>query len=74
MDIEKIETEALGLSPEDRAKLAHRLLESLDTLSEQEAEQIWITEAKRRAQELESGAVSPVSAAELEARVQAHLR
>lgn len=74
MDIEKIEIEALDLPPVDRAKLAHRLLESLDPLSEQEAEQIWITEAKRRAQELDSGAVSPVSAAELEARVQAHLR
>ncbi len=74
MEIDKIETEALDLPPKERAKLAHRLLESLDTVSEQEAELIWIEEAKRRAGELDSGSVTPVSGEELEARVQAHLR
>ena len=38
MDVQTIENEALRLPPEDRAKLAQKLLLSLDTLSEAELE------------------------------------
>lgn len=62
MDLKTVEHEALRLSPEDRAKLAQKLLLSLDTLSEEEAEQAWLIEADRRARELDRGEVQPISA------------
>ena len=69
-----LEKEALELPVAKRAKLAQRLLESLDQLSEQEAEKLWLAEATRRARELDTGKVRPISAAELERRVQARLK
>ena len=44
-----IEEEALHLPIEARAKLARRLLESLDELSQQDDERVWLVEAERRA-------------------------
>ena len=41
MSIEEIEAEALKLDPKARARLAGRLLESLETLSDQENERLW---------------------------------
>ena len=69
-----IEEEALHLPIRDRAKLAHRLLESLDNVSKADAKQLWLEEAERRARELDSDEVKPVSAEELERRVQARLK
>ena len=40
MSIEEIEAEALKLDPKARARLAERLLESLETLSDQENERL----------------------------------
>ena len=48
MSIEDIEGEALKLDPQARARLASRLLESLETLSDQENERLWAEEAERR--------------------------
>ncbi len=48
MSIEEIEAEALKLDAKARARLAERLLESLETLSEQENERLWAEEAERR--------------------------
>lgn len=74
MEPNTIEQEALHLPIRDRAKLAHRLLESLDNLSESDAEELWLDEAKRRAEEIDQGKVNLVSAEELERRVQARLK
>lgn len=52
MSIEDLEAAALKLTPEARAKLAGRLLESLESLSDQENERLWATEALRRSAEL----------------------
>ena len=48
MTIKDIEGEALKLLPRERARLAERLLESLEDLSEAENEQLWAEEAERR--------------------------
>jgi len=48
MSIEEIEAEALKLDPRARARLAERLLESLETLSDEENERLWAEEAERR--------------------------
>ena len=48
MTIGEIESEALRLNPSDRARLAERLLDSLETLSEEENARLWADEAERR--------------------------
>ncbi len=48
MSIKEIEAVALTLDPRDRARLAGRLLQSLEDLSEKENELIWAQEAERR--------------------------
>ena len=45
MSIEKLETEALKLTPRERARLAERLLQSLEYLPDEENARLW---AKRR--------------------------
>jgi len=54
MNAEELKAEALRLAPEDRAKLAHALLESLEDLSEAEIESLWVDEALRRDKEFDS--------------------
>lgn len=48
MSIDELETEALKLDPKSRARLAEKLLASLDDLSEEENARIWVAEAARR--------------------------
>lgn len=48
MSIDELETEALKLDPKGRARLAERLLASLDELSEDENAALWAEEAARR--------------------------
>jgi len=48
MSIREIEAAALKLVPKERARLAGKLLESLENLSEEENELIWTQEAERR--------------------------
>ena len=54
MSIEEIEARVLKLDPRSRARLAGRLLESLEALSPEERAQVWAEEAVRRDAELES--------------------
>lgn len=69
-----IEKEAMALPVQERAKLAERLLESLDTLPELEAETLWLDVAQRRAREIDDGKVQLVTPEEMEHRVQARLK
>ena len=48
MNIEEIGAEALKLDPKARARLAEKLLESLEALSDQDNERLWAEEAERR--------------------------
>jgi putative addiction module component (TIGR02574 family) len=74
MHASTIEAEALALPIPERAKLIARLLESLDTLPEQEAETLWLDTAERRAREIDEGKVQLVTSEELERRVQARFK
>jgi hypothetical protein len=58
MSIDELEAEALKLDPKARARLAERLLESLECLSIEENAQIWAEEARRRAEALDSGTLT----------------
>ncbi|HEX9812700.1 MAG TPA: addiction module protein [Burkholderiales bacterium] len=73
-NLKRIEDEALHLSEEERAKLAQRLLLSLDAPTEAEVEEDWLIEARRRARELDEGLVQPVSAEEVRRKARALLR
>lgn len=54
MRIDELEAEALKLAPAARARLAEKLLESLETLSDEENAQLWAEEAARRDEAWES--------------------
>ena len=48
MSTDDLEAEVLKLDPQARARLAKRLLESLETLSDEENARLWAEEADRR--------------------------
>ena len=54
MSIDELEAEALKLAPAARARLAEKLLESLETLSDEENARLWAEEAERRDQAWEA--------------------
>jgi hypothetical protein len=74
MTIDELKAQALQLPPSDRAKLASRLLESLEDLSESEIEELWIEEALRRDADLDSSSALSASATEVFAAARAGLR
>lgn len=65
MKIDELEAEALRLDPKGRARLAGRLLESLDELTPEENTQIWAEEAERRAAAVDTGRLSTRPASEV---------
>lgn len=60
MNFQRIEDEALHLSKEERAQLIQRLVLSLEMPSEEELKSDWLLEARRRADELDTGSVLTV--------------
>ena len=55
MTLPDIEIEALKLPRSERARLAEALLESLDEVSADENERLWLEEAQRRDLDFERG-------------------
>ena len=74
MDIESLEREALQLPAEERARLARELLDSLDALSPDELDRLWLEEAGRRAAQIDAGGVELVSAEEVDRKARALLK
>ncbi|HNT86931.1 MAG TPA: addiction module protein [Candidatus Hydrogenedentes bacterium] len=66
-------TEALALSPEARAFLAERLIESLDADPGTEISPAWREEIRRRCQDADTGRIALRDAAEVFARAYAAL-
>lgn len=69
--LEELEAEAMKLSFEARAKLAEKLILSLDAPSQAENLRLWVAEAERRLKELREGEVSEISAEEVFRRANA---
>jgi hypothetical protein len=71
----EIEDDALKLSEEDRARLAVRLLASLEEEAEspEEIEKLWLVEAERRFRELREGVVQGLAARDVFAQLRAKL-
>ncbi len=74
MSLLTLEQQVLELPLQERAQLVRRLLQSLDGVSSDQAQQLWLDVAACRAGEIDRGAVQLVAAAELEDRVQALLK
>ncbi|MEI7814063.1 MAG: addiction module protein [Coriobacteriia bacterium] len=71
MTVDEIMREALALDAAARASMAHELLTSLESLSEDEVERLWIEEARRRSADVKAGSAHTVSADESIARARA---
>ncbi|MCP4897788.1 MAG: addiction module protein [bacterium] len=72
--IEDVLSSALALSLEERARLAERLLQSLDDISEEEAEGLWLDEAERRIRDYRAGRVETISAEQVLSEARERLR
>ncbi len=66
-----IEQSVLSLPEPDRAHLVRLLLDSLDAPSETDLQELWLGEARRRADAIDAGKVNLVSGEQLERQVQA---
>jgi putative addiction module component (TIGR02574 family) len=71
MTIDELTREALQLDSSNRANLARDLLSSLDDLPEAEVERLWLEEAERRREEIESGVVATIPMDEVFAKARA---
>jgi putative addiction module component (TIGR02574 family) len=69
---QELEAAALTLPRRDRARLAQRLLESLD--EDSEVEQAWAAEVERRLDEHDRGQVQAIPGEEVFAKARARLR
>jgi hypothetical protein len=72
--LEEIASHALSLNVDARAALAKRLLDSLDDLSPEEVERLWVAEAARRNRQLRDGTAGSTPSDEVFARLQARQR
>lgn len=70
----EVESQALKLPRRERARLAHRLISSLDQEADADAEQLWLAEAERRLAELKSGKVAAIPAERVIKKVRSALR
>ncbi|MFQ5744590.1 MAG: addiction module protein [Acidobacteriota bacterium] len=66
--VEDLLNEAMELDPGDRADLAGRLLHTLEPV-DPGVEKAWRAEIQKRIEELDSGAVKPVSSEEARKRI-----
>ena len=73
MSNETIKKQALELSEEERAELAHLLIDSLNPEAEFETEEAWSKELKKRIDRYEQGASSTKSWSEVKKKAQALL-
>jgi putative addiction module component (TIGR02574 family) len=71
-ELEAIEAQALKLNPEERARLADRLIASL--FEDKEVEDAWAAEVERRIEEIEAGRSNLIPAGEAIARARAAVK
>ena len=58
--VEQLAEQAMSLPGESRARLADILVESLDTEALTDIDRLWLSEAKRRRDEVRSGKVKTI--------------
>lgn len=60
MTSEDVLSAALALPPQERARVAHELLRSLEEAPDEAVETAWTAEITRRSREIADGAVEPI--------------
>ncbi len=65
MNINQLESATMGLKINDRARLAEKLILSLDAPSDEENLQLWVAEAEQRLRELRAGKAEEIPADEV---------
>ena len=70
----ELESKVLKLSRGERARLAQRLISSLDQEVDADVEKLWLQEAERRLSELKSGKVAGIPAEKVIRKARATLR
>ena len=70
----ELESKALRLPRKERARLAQRLISSLDQEEDADVEKVWLEEAERRLGELKSGKVAGVPAEKVIRKARSTLR
>ena len=63
-NLDQLTADAMKLSLRDRVQLARRLVETLDDEVDPSVEELWLTEAERRLEELRSGKVQGIDGEE----------
>lgn len=61
-EVDDLTRRVLSLGVKERARLAERLIESLDELSEDEAAEVWASEAERRLRAYHAGEIQAIAA------------
>jgi len=69
-----LESEALKLSPRERARLAQRFISSLEREVDADAEKLWRQKAERRLGEIKSGKVAGIPAEKVIRKARSSLR
>jgi putative addiction module component (TIGR02574 family) len=69
MSVEQITDEVMALPSEARALLADRLVESLDPAEDGYIHRLWVTETRRRLDDVRSGRVKTIPGEEALAQV-----
>ena len=72
--VRELESRALKLPRSARARLAQRLISSLDQEVDADTEKLWLQEAERRLQEIKSGKVSGIPAEKVIRKARSTLR
>jgi len=70
----ELESEALKLLARERARLAQRLISSLEREVDADAEKLWRQEAERRLGEIKSGKVAGIPAEKVIRKARSSLR
>ncbi len=70
----ELESKALRLPRRERARLAQRLISSLDSEVDPDVEKLWLQEAERRLDELKSGKVAGIAAQKVIRKARSTLR
>jgi putative addiction module component (TIGR02574 family) len=70
----EVESKALKLPRRERARLAQRLISSLDPKADADVEKLWLQEAERRLGELKSGKIAGIPADKVVRKARSALR
>lgn len=72
-EAQKIEKQAQSLTAKERARLALKLIESLDPDDDEDVEELWLDETERRLADYDAGKTEARSADEVFAEIEKNL-